>query len=277
MGHSYDHVETKLVHAGEPRPRIYGAVSIPIFQSAMYEYTGEQSYHDIKYIRLNNTPNHTAVNEKLAALENAEAAMVTASGMAAISTALLSVLSGGDHFLAQECLYGGTFDFVAKDLPALGITFDFIRGNDPSSWEGKLKPNTLEMLKRHINRNCLNADDRLFPTESENISESYRRLRNRLAKKLQDPIFKTIRLYDFRHFKASMEYHKTKDLLHVKALLGHKDLRTTLRYTQLLENLGNDEFHCKTASTIDEATQLIENGFEYVTEIDGTKLFKKRK
>jgi len=142
---------------------------------------------------------------------------------------------------------------------------------------GKLKPNTLEMLKRHINTNHLNASDRLFPTESENISESYRRLRNRLAKKLQDPTFKTIRLYDFRHFKASIEYHKTKDLLYIKQLLGHKDLRTTLRYTQLLENLGNDEYHCKTAKTINEATKLIESGFEYVTEMDGTKLFKKRK
>jgi integrase/recombinase XerD len=142
---------------------------------------------------------------------------------------------------------------------------------------GKLKSTTLEMLKQHIKNNCLNANDRLFPTESENISESYRRLRNRLAKKLQDPTFKTIRLYDFRHFKASMEYHRTKDLLYIKQLLGHKDLRTTLRYTQLLENLGSDEYHCKTAKTINEATQLIENGFQYVTEIDGTKLFKKRK
>lgn len=138
----YDHVETKLIHAGELDPKILGAVTIPIFQSATFEYGGEESYHDIKYIRLNNTPNHTALNSKLAALENAEDAMVTASGMAAISTALLSILSQGDHFLAQECLYGGTFDFVAKDLPSLGISFDFIDGNDPSSWESKLKPNT---------------------------------------------------------------------------------------------------------------------------------------
>lgn len=142
MGDKHEHIETKLIHAGEPRPRIFGAVTVPIFQSAMYEYTGEASYHDVKYIRLNNTPNHVAVNRKLAALENAEAAMVTASGMAAISTALLAVLSQGDHFLAQECLYGGTFDFVAKDLPSLGITFDFIDGNAPESWESKLKPNT---------------------------------------------------------------------------------------------------------------------------------------
>jgi integrase len=142
---------------------------------------------------------------------------------------------------------------------------------------GKLKPNTLEMLKKYINKNHLNANDRLFPTQSEHISESYRKLRNTLARKLQDPTLLTIRLYDFRHFKASMEYHKTKDLLYVKTILGHKDLRTTLRYTQLLEGLANDEYYCKTATNITEATTLIENGFEYVTEMDSLKLFRKRK
>jgi integrase len=142
---------------------------------------------------------------------------------------------------------------------------------------GKLKTNTLEMLKQYINKKHLNQDNRIFPTESENISESYRRLRNALAKKLQDPTIQQIRLYDFRHFKATMEYHKTRDLLHVKALLGHKDLKTTLRYTQLLETLENDEYHCKTATNVKDATALIENGFEYITEIDGTKLFRKRK
>ena len=109
----------------------------------------------------------------------------------------------------------------------------------------KLKTNTLEMLKAHINKEGLNLNSRIFPTKSEVTSEKYRILRNRLANKLKDPTFKTIRLYDFRHWKATMEYHKTKDLLHVKALLGHKDLRTTLRYTQLLENLQSDDYHCK--------------------------------
>ncbi len=142
---------------------------------------------------------------------------------------------------------------------------------------GKLRPTTLEMLKQHINKKHLTLNDRLFPTKSEYISETYRRLRNKLAQKLQDPTFLTIRLYDLRHYKATMEYHKTKDLLHIKQLLGHKDLRTTLRYTQLLESLENDEYHCKTASNVKEATNLIENGFEYVTEIDGLKLFRKRK
>jgi len=142
---------------------------------------------------------------------------------------------------------------------------------------GKLRPNTLEMLKQYILKKHLNANDRLFKCKSESISEQYRRPRNRLAEKLQDPTFKSIRLYDFRHFKATMEYHKTKDRLHVKAMLGHKDLRTTLRYTQLLETLEDDEYTCKTATNVKEATELLEHGFEYITEIDGTKLFKKRK
>src|SRR5436189_6220433 len=114
MGKSSQRLETRIIHAGEPRPRIQGAISMPIFQSAMFEYAGETDYHDLKYIRLNNTPNAAVLHAKLAALENAEAALVTASGMAAISTALLSFLSTGDHVLAQDCLYGGTPDFVTR-------------------------------------------------------------------------------------------------------------------------------------------------------------------
>jgi cystathionine beta-lyase/cystathionine gamma-synthase len=135
-------IETKVVHSGEPTPRILGSVSMPIFQSAMFETAGEGGYHDIRYIRLNNTPNHLALHKKLAALEGAEDALVTASGMAAISTTLLSVLSKGDHLLAQNCLYGGTHDFVTKDLKQFGISYDFIDGNDPASWEARITPNT---------------------------------------------------------------------------------------------------------------------------------------
>jgi cystathionine beta-lyase/cystathionine gamma-synthase len=98
------HIETKLIHAGEPDPHICGAVSMPIFQSATFEYKGEKRYHDLKYIRLNNTPNHVALHEKLAALENGEAALVTASGMAAISAALLAVLSAGDHLISESLI-----------------------------------------------------------------------------------------------------------------------------------------------------------------------------
>jgi integrase len=101
-------------------------------------------------------------------------------------------------------------------------------------------------------------------------------MRSQLAKKLNDPTFKTIRLYDLRHYFATTLYAKTRDILLVKQQMGHKKIETTLIYTQLL-NLNDDEWTCKGANNITDATALIEAGFEYVTEIDGTKLFKKRK
>ncbi len=138
----FNRLETKLIHAGEPEPRIQGAVSMPIFQSANFEYGGEADYHSLKYIRLNNTPNHVALHQKLAAVENAEAALVTASGMAAIPTTLLTILSLGDHLLVQDCLYGGTHDFITKDFAAFGIEFEFINADDPDFWKRQLRSNT---------------------------------------------------------------------------------------------------------------------------------------
>ncbi len=135
-------LNTKLIHAGEPKERYAGAVSMPIFQSSTFAFGGETNYHDLKYIRLNNTPNHIALHQKLADLERAEDALVTASGMAAISASLLAFLKSGDHFLAHESLYGGTHDLITKDFPELGIEYDFIDGRDPSGWHNKLRPNT---------------------------------------------------------------------------------------------------------------------------------------
>ena len=135
-------METKLIHSGEPVPRIEGAVALPVFQSSTFIYEGAESYHDIRYIRLNNTPNHLVLASKLAALENAEDALVAASGMAAISTALLTVLRQGDHVIAQDALYGGTHEFVTRELPERGIEYDLVDGNEPSSWESKLRPET---------------------------------------------------------------------------------------------------------------------------------------
>src|SRR5579862_8093968 len=124
-------IETKLIHAGEPEPLIGGAVAMPVFQSATFAYRGERNYHDLRYIRLSNTPNHEVLHRKLAALENAEAALVTGSGMAAISSTLLTVLGAGGHLLAQNCLYGGTYDLLTNDFPELGYEVDFIDADDP--------------------------------------------------------------------------------------------------------------------------------------------------
>ncbi len=161
MSKEFKHFETKLIHSGEPEPRINGAVSMPIFQSANFEYAGEASYHDLKYIRLNNTPNHIVLHQKLAALENAEAALVTASGMAAISTSLLTLLSSGDHLLAQDTLYGGTHSLITKDLVSYGISYDFIDGDRPETWQEKLKPNTKAIYVESMTNPLLQVADLL--------------------------------------------------------------------------------------------------------------------
>jgi cystathionine beta-lyase/cystathionine gamma-synthase len=142
MNETYKHIDTQLVHAGEPLPRIAGAVEMPIFQSATYEYAGEGSYHDVRYLRINNTPSQLALHAKIAALESAAAALVTASGMAAISTTLLTVLAAGDHLLVQDSLYGGTHELVTAELSKLGISHDFIDADRPDSWAERLRPNT---------------------------------------------------------------------------------------------------------------------------------------
>lgn len=159
MGVDNRKIDTRLVHAGEPERRVEGAVVMPIFQTAMYEYGGESEYHDVRYIRLNNTPNHLAIHRKLASLENAEAALVTSSGMAAITTSLLSVLSVGDHLLAQNTLYGGTHSFITKDLKSFGIEFDLIDGDDPGSWKEKLRSSTRAIYVESMTNPLLQVAD----------------------------------------------------------------------------------------------------------------------
>jgi cystathionine gamma-synthase/cystathionine gamma-lyase/cystathionine beta-lyase len=134
-------LETLLVHAGE-EPRVDGAVTLPVFQSSTYESGDASSYHDLRYIRLNNTPNHRALHAKLAALEGTESALVFGSGMAALSTMMLTLLRPGDHLLAQPGLYGGTHELIVKDLAELGIKHDFFDPDDPAGWDRLVRPET---------------------------------------------------------------------------------------------------------------------------------------
>jgi cystathionine beta-lyase/cystathionine gamma-synthase len=159
MGKLSKHLDTLLIHAGEPSPLIEGAVSIPIFQSGTFEYRGESSYYGLRYIRLSNTPNHLALHRKLAAVENAEAALVTASGMAAISTTLLALLSPGDHILAQGCLYGGTHNLMRVEFPRLKIEVDFIDADAPASWPSQVKTNTRAIYVETISNPLMQVID----------------------------------------------------------------------------------------------------------------------
>jgi len=100
--------------------------------------------------------------------------------------------------------------------------------------------------------------------------------RKRIANKLQNPRIMQIHFHTFRHWKATMEYHKTRDILHIMNLLGHRNIESTLVYTQLI-SFESDEYYSAVAKTVDEARKLLEEGFEYVCQKDDIMLFRKRK
>lgn len=135
-------LHTALVHAGEPDPPIAGSVAMPVFQSATFIHTGAGEYSDVRYARLSNTPNHDVLHAKLAAVCGGEAALVTSSGMSAITATLLGLLSAGDHLLAHRTLYGGTFGFLTHHARRWGIDHSLVGGDDPAEWADACRPNT---------------------------------------------------------------------------------------------------------------------------------------
>lgn len=132
---------TVAVHAGEPQPRLLGAASLPIFQSAVFEFRGDPG-EVLRYPRYGNTPNHDVLAAKIAALEGAEDAAIAASGMAAITASFLATLEGGGHLLLQRGAYGGVSTFVSEHFPALGLAFTEIDGAAPETWSAALRPTT---------------------------------------------------------------------------------------------------------------------------------------
>jgi len=131
---------TREIHAGEPRPTIGGAVVQPLFQSTTYEHFGKPEEGPVRYARLSNTPTHETLHVKLASLEGGEAGLVTASGMAAISASLIALIPQGGHLLAQDNLYGGTYQFLKEDFPRLGRRVTFFNQKD--------LPHLLQLLEK---------------------------------------------------------------------------------------------------------------------------------
>ncbi len=111
----------------------------------------------------------------------------------------------------------------------------------------------------------------------EKFRRNYEKQRRHLAEKLGNPRLNQIKMHSFRYWKATYEYRKTKDILYVMRLLGHKSIQNTLRYTQLVDWGTETDYVCKVAQTIEEASQLITDGFDYVTDMNGVKLFRRRK
>lgn len=128
---------TLSVHAGSHGDPQFGGIVNPIYPSAAIDYDS-----DVKYPRYFNTPNHEAVAEKVAALENAEGGLVFSSGMAAIMTSILAIAKTGDHVIFQNDLYGGTHHAVVDDLKGYGIDFTLVDASDPDNFKKSIRKNT---------------------------------------------------------------------------------------------------------------------------------------
>lgn len=132
-------LNTICTHTGELKDEKFkGAVS-PLYMSTSYAFEDVETK---RYPRYFNTPNQRALAEKMAALENGEAALIFGSGMAAVSTSLLAFLHKGDHVVLQKTLYGGTSNLVTEEFEKFGIEFSFTRDLSIQAFENEIRENT---------------------------------------------------------------------------------------------------------------------------------------
>ena len=141
--------KTKSLHTGHDVNNTQGTRAVPIYQSTAYVFNDSDQAANLFslvepgyiYTRLNN-PTNDVLEQRLAALEGGIAAVSTASGTAAISTALMVLLKSGDHIVASSSLYGGTYNLLSVTLPRLGITTTFVDPSDPANFEAAVQDNT---------------------------------------------------------------------------------------------------------------------------------------
>ncbi|WP_299163100.1 O-acetylhomoserine aminocarboxypropyltransferase/cysteine synthase family protein [uncultured Tenacibaculum sp.] len=140
---------TKALHAGHDVKQTGGTRAVPIYQTTSYVFNDSDhaaNLFSLKelgfiYTRLNN-PTNQILQERLAALEGGIGAVVFASGTAAISTGLLTLLKAGDHIVASSSLYGGTYNLLKVTLPRLGITTTFVDASEPKNFADVVQKNT---------------------------------------------------------------------------------------------------------------------------------------
>ncbi|CAL65302.1 O-acetylhomoserine aminocarboxypropyltransferase/cysteine synthase family protein [Christiangramia forsetii] len=146
---STQNFSTKALHAGHDTTQNGGTRAVPIYQTSSYVFDDSDHAADLFslakpgfiYTRLNN-PTNDVLEQRLAAIEGGIGAVVTASGTAAINTALLTLLRAGDHIVASSSLYGGTFNLLKNTLPRFGITTTFVNPQDPENFKKAAKENT---------------------------------------------------------------------------------------------------------------------------------------
>lgn len=144
------HFETLQLHVGQERPDpVTDARAVPIYQTTSYVFRnsahaaarfGLQDPGNI-YGRLTN-PTQSVFEERVAALEGGVAALAVASGAAAIAYAFQNITRAGEHIVAAETIYGGTYNLLANTLPTYGVTATFVDPSDVANFERAVRPET---------------------------------------------------------------------------------------------------------------------------------------
>lgn len=150
-------LDTLAVHAGAPEDSASGAVITPIHQASTFLYP--RADDPLRYTRYGNNPTQVAAQAKIAALEGAEAALVLASGMAALATGILSVCGAGDHVVAAPDLYGGTHVLLDDELPRLGIDVTYAESHEAAAFEAAIRPETRLLVWEAISNPLLSVAD----------------------------------------------------------------------------------------------------------------------
>lgn len=168
-------------------------------------------------------------------------------------------------------------DWRDIDITNKSLVLTPLKGSNPR--QIRISDNLISMLNR-----LPRSSEHIFHSENADLIGSlcnfrtcFEKQRRKVALRLQNSRINQITFKTLRHWKATTEYHKTKDILHVMQLLGHKNIKNTLVYTHLLNFDSADDWICKVASSQAEIQSLIEAGFEHVLAKEGLEYFRKRK
>ncbi|MDD3788762.1 MAG: O-acetylhomoserine aminocarboxypropyltransferase/cysteine synthase [Petrimonas sp.] len=160
------HFATNALHAGHNVKETQGTRAVPIYQTSSYVFeNADQAANRFNlseggyiYTRLNN-PTNDVLEQRLAAIEGGIGAAVTASGTAAIVTALLTILKSGDHIVASSSLYGGTFNLLNVTLPRLGITTTFVDSSVVENYDKAVNEHTRVIFLESLGNPKLDVQD----------------------------------------------------------------------------------------------------------------------
>ena len=141
--------DTLSLHAGHIPDERYGSRAVPIHQTTSYVFKDTRhaaALYNMEvgghlYSRISN-PTVAVLEQRVAALEGAAACTATASGMAALSSAVLTLCSAGDHIVASAQLYGANVNLLKYTLPRFGIKTSFVNATDPQAFKEAIQPNT---------------------------------------------------------------------------------------------------------------------------------------